>query len=114
MTRDNGTGAYERPPSPGARRLDSATVLRCLGLRGQIHPVDALAWQFPDRESFEASAARDREVHGNDVLGPYETDAGVIGITDIRPQLRKQGCPVTSPELPDYRHGDLIPAARQA
>jgi len=73
---------------PGVRRLDSARVLRHLGLRDQIHPLDAFVYAFPDREAYEESAKRDRELYGNDVLGPYETEAGVVGIVDIRPQLR--------------------------
>jgi len=88
-------------PSPGVRQLDSARALRHLGLRDQIHPYDAFVFAFPDREAFEASAKRDREINGHDVLGPYETEAGVVGICDIRPQLRAHGLAAIDPALPD-------------
>ena len=98
MSSDSETDA----PGPfGARRLDSAAVLRSLGLRDQIHPDDAWAFAYPDRESCEASAKRDREIYGNDVLGPYETEAGFVSVVDIRPQLLKQVGRVTDPSLPD-------------
>lgn len=89
------------PKTPGVRQLDTARVLRWLGLRGELHPRDAVAFSYPDREVFEASAQRDREVHGNDVHGPYETETGPVAVVDLRPQLRTRGVPPTPPSLPD-------------
>lgn len=88
-------------PDPGVRQLDSARVLRAVGLRDQIHPQDAVCFTFPDRATFEASAKRDREIHGNDVHGPYETEGGVIGVVDMRPQLRRIGGLPADPAEPD-------------
>lgn len=86
---------------PRAERTDTAAALRLAGLRGQIHPVDAVAFIYPGRAYFEASAGRDRELHHNDVHGPYETPAGLLGIVDIRPQLREQGLVPADPARPD-------------
>jgi hypothetical protein len=84
------------------RQLDSARVLRYLGLRDQIHPFDVVAFVYPDRACFDASAKRDRELYGNDVLGPWETEAGLVGIVDMRPQmLAGWGMAPTDPALPD-------------
>lgn len=91
-----------------ARRLDSAQVLREHGLRDKIHPVDAFAFEYPDRAYFDESAARDRENNGNDVHGPWETETGAVGIVDIRPQLASAGIAGTDPALPD----DYMPAGR--
>jgi hypothetical protein len=84
-----------------AVRTDTAAALRRAGLRGEIHPLDAVAFIYPDREYFEASAKRDREEHHNDVHGPFETEDGLLGIVDIRPQFREMGYAITSPALPD-------------
>jgi hypothetical protein len=88
-------------PELRAERTDTAAALRLAGKRDEIHPLDAVAFLYPDRAYFEASAGRDREIHHNDVHGPYVTDAGLLGIVDIRPQLREQGLRVTDPALPD-------------
>lgn len=89
---------------------DTAAVLRQYGLRDQIHPRDAVAIVYPDREYFEQSAKADREVHGNDVHGPWETDAGLVAIVDMRPQMRAQDWAVTPPDLAD----DWTPGAGEA
>lgn len=89
-----------------AVRTDTAAALRRAGLRDEIHPLDAVAFIYPDREYFEASAKRDRENHHNDVHGPFETEDGLLGIVDMRPQLRQQGVACTHPRLPD----DYAPA----
>lgn len=47
------------------------------------------------------TAARDRELHHNDVHGPYDTPAGLLGIVDMRGQMRERGWRVADPELPD-------------
>jgi hypothetical protein len=87
--------------TPGVVRTDTAQALRDHGLRDQIHPDDAVAFIYPSREVFEASAKRDREIHGNDVHGPFETEAGLVGIVDMRPQFRGTGVTATDPGLPD-------------
>jgi hypothetical protein len=89
-----------------AIRTDTAAALRAAGLRDKIHPLDAFAFTYPDRAYFEASAKRDREIHRNDVHGPFETAGGLLGIVDIRPQEREHGWMVTDPALPD----DYAPA----
>lgn len=89
-----------------AQRTDTATALRTAGLRGEIHPLDAVAFIYPDRDYFEASAKRDREMHRNDVHGPYETPDGLLGIVDIRRQVRESGLLATDPAMPD----DYAPA----
>jgi hypothetical protein len=66
-----------------------------------MHPLDVAAFEFPDRESFEASATGDRERHGNDVHGPWRTGYGFVSISDMRPQLRAMGHPPTDPAAPD-------------
>jgi hypothetical protein len=84
-----------------AQRTDTAAALRTAGLREEIHPIDAVAFIYPGRAYFDRSAARDREIHGNDVHGPFETEAGLLGIVDMRPQLREHGILVTDPTMPD-------------
>jgi hypothetical protein len=93
---------------PGVRQLDSARVLRALGLRDQIHPRDAACFAYPSAQVFEESAKRDREIHGNDVLGPFETEGGLVGVVDIRPQLRSHGVPVTDPAGPDGAYPGMV------
>lgn len=103
MTRSGG-----RPvPVPGVRQLDKRRILREVGLRDQIHPCDAFVFGYPSRAVFDESAARDRAL-GNDVHGPYETRHGLVGVIDVRPQLRANNLPVTDPALPD----DYLPPAR--
>jgi hypothetical protein len=82
-------------------RTDTAAALRLAGRRDEIHPADAMAFTYPDREYFEASAKRDRENNGNEVIGPFETDEGLIGIVSMQPQMRARGWEVTDPALPD-------------
>lgn len=83
-------------------RTDTAAALRLVGLRDTIHPDDAIAFIYPDREYFEASASRGREIHHNLVHGPYETPEGLMAIVDMTPQLREMsGIAVTDPALPD-------------
>lgn len=84
-----------------AERTNTAAALRTAGLRAEIHPVDAVAFIYPDRAYFERSAQRDRELHHNEVHGPFETEDGLLGIVDIRPQLRDRDLRVTDPSLPD-------------
>lgn len=88
------------PKTPGVRQLDTARVLDWLGLRGELHPFDAVAFSYPSREVFEEIVRRDRDL-GNDVLGPYETEAGIVGVVDMRPQMQANGAPATDPSLPD-------------
>jgi hypothetical protein len=83
-------------------------VLREHGLRDQIHPRTAVAVTYPDREYFEESARRDRENHGNDVHGPWETEAGLVAIVDMRPQHRAKGWPITPPAMPDDWTGRAV------
>lgn len=95
-----------------AVRVDTARVLReHLDLRAVLHPYDAVAFCYPDRDYFERSAARDREVHGNDVHGPWEADGGLIAVVDMRPQLRRLGKEPTDPVLPDAWTGGWRPAS---
>lgn len=95
------------PRDPGVRQLNSARVLREVGLRDQIHPCDAWCFAYPSRAVFDASAERDRAL-GNTVHGPYDTADGLVGVIDIRPQLRAHmfaagqvGDPATDPARPD-------------
>ena len=76
-------------------------ILRYAGLRDQLHPRDAVACTYPDRAYFEESARRDREIWGNRIHGPWETEAGLIAIVDITPQLREGKMEITDPALPD-------------
>jgi hypothetical protein len=97
--------------TPGVRTLDCAQVLRDLGLRDQIHPGDAVCFAYPSREVFEESARRDREINGNEVLGPFETSDGLVGVVDMRPQFPAHGMPVTDPaEADGYYIGMPTPA----
>lgn len=82
---------------------DTGAALRLAGLRDYLHPRDAVAVFYPDLDYFRESAARDRENHGNEVYGPYATDAGLLGIVDMRPQTRGV-IDVTDPALPDQWH----------
>ena len=84
-----------------APQVNTAAALRLAGKRAEIHPHDAIAFTYPDRAYFEASAQRDREIYHNDVIGPLVTDAGLIGIVDMRRQLREMGGNATDPVLPD-------------
>lgn len=95
-------------PQLRAQRTDTAAALRLAGKRDEIHPLDAVAFLYPDRAYFEASAKRDREIHHNDVIGPFIAGDGLLGIVDIRRQVREHGWRVTDPALPD----DWSPAAR--
>jgi hypothetical protein len=81
--------------------VQTGAALRVAGKRAEIHPHDAVAFIYPDRAYFEASAQRDREIHHNDVIGPLVTDAGLIGIVDMRRQLREMGASATDPAFPD-------------
>jgi hypothetical protein len=85
---------------PG-KRLNSARVLAALGLRKTIHPRDAYVYAHPTALAFEAYAKANREVHGLDVLGPFETEAGFVEIVDLRSALRRLGAEPTDPALPD-------------
>jgi len=98
---DAGYGNVTAPEERKAVRTGTAAALRLAGLRDEVHPHDAMAFIYPDRAYFERSAARDRELLRNDVHGPYETPEGLLGIVDIRPQLRERGLRATDPELPD-------------
>jgi hypothetical protein len=80
--------------------LDTPAVLRALGLRDTIHPADAFAFTYPNRAEFEESAAANRDL-GNTVHGPWLTEAGVVAVVDIRPQLTAKGGGPTDPALPD-------------
>lgn len=84
-----------------AERTDTAAALRLAGLREKIHPRDAVAFIYPGRAYFDASARRDREIHRNDVHGPFETADGLLGIVDIRPAVREAGILATDPAMPD-------------
>lgn len=99
-----------------ARRVrNTGDALRLAGLRHELHPHDAVAFIYPTREYFDASADRDRRKHGNDVHGPYDTAQGLLGIVDIRRQMREwqqelrsrhpdspaSGDGTTNPALPD-------------
>jgi hypothetical protein len=87
---------------PGVQVLDTARVIRHLGLRDRVHPHDAVAFSYPAMDVYEASAKRDREIHGNEVFGPYETEAGIVAVVSLRPQLLRQGHPVADPAEPDH------------
>lgn len=82
-------------------QLDTARVLRYTGLRDQIHPLDAVACTYDGRAHFDESSRRDREIHENAVHGPWVTEAGLVAIIDLRPQLERMGCAPTDPALPD-------------
>jgi hypothetical protein len=92
-------GCERRPPV--LPRVDTAAALRLAGRRGDIHPHDAIAFIYPDRAYFEESAGRDREIHGNEVIGPMMTECGLIAVVSIVPQMRREGYPATDPALPD-------------
>lgn len=93
-----------------SRRLDTAAVLRAFGLRDALHPVDVVAYAEPGREAAERSARRNRDLYGNIVHGPRETEAGWVTLTDITPQLRAIGGTATDPALPD----DYVPGRKAA
>ena len=84
-----------------AVRTDTAAALRLAGKRGEIHPDDAVAFIYPDRAYFDAAAQRDREIHHNEVIGPFDTPEGLMGIVDLRPQLALSGDRIADPALPD-------------
>jgi hypothetical protein len=81
---------------PAAYR-DTAGALRLIGIRGEVHPDDAYASIYPNRECAEVFAASNlRHNHCPD-LGLIERDYGWLGVTDLRPQAGL----VTPPSVPD-------------
>jgi hypothetical protein len=84
------------------RPFDTAYALRLLGQRAQVHPRDAYAFAYRDQAAADAWQAATRTHHGIPSLGTAPSDAGVIGVYDLRPALAGEfGAPVTDPGLPD-------------
>jgi hypothetical protein len=82
-------------------RINTAGMLRVLGLRGEIHPRDAFACRYPSMEAASAFARSNRERNGLAVHGPFETEVGPIALVDLRPALLRIGGKLTDPALPD-------------
>lgn len=84
------------------RRFAAAEALRLLGLRHQVHPRDVVAWAYPDRGAADAWADSNWEHYRHPRLGCLPVEgAGVVGVTDLRPELAAHGCEATDPALPD-------------
>jgi hypothetical protein len=92
--RDRLVARYGKP-----EMVSAAEALRALGKRDEIHPDDVCAFLHRSQEAFAAFAESNRTHNGLETYGPLVTDAGVIGVVDLRSQL-----PVpTDPALPDKR-----------
>lgn len=87
-------------------RLDTAGVLRAMGLRRELHPRDAFACRYGSMEAARAFAAVNRERNGLTVHGPILTEVGPISVVDFRAALERSGSKPTDPALPD----DVKPA----
>lgn len=100
LTRDHGE----------SHLADTANALRCLGLRNQIHPDDAIAFTYRNKQAAQAWQASSVEHHGLTVAGLCEIDGEWVGVYDLRPRMKalyeqkpKPYTP-TDPTLPDNHH----------
>ena len=89
---------YGRPT-----QLDTATVLRALGLRSEIHPQDARACGYPSMEAARAFARVNVEQNDTPVFGPFDTADGPVMVLDLRRQLRARGNVIMDPLWADDR-----------
>jgi hypothetical protein len=86
---------------------DTGTALRLLGLRGQVHPLDAAAFIYRDQAAAAAWAEEDAEHYGVPRLGTAPVDGGVLSVLDLRPAIaahaQRAGRPwrPTDPGRPD-------------
>lgn len=76
-------------------RVDTAAALRLAGLRGEVHPQDAIAFTYPSDEAAEAFATANRDA-GLSVTR-VSTEAGPVNVIDLRSALSH----VTNPTEPD-------------
>lgn len=82
-------------------KLPSDVALRLIGKRDEVHPRDVIAFVWRDPELAEEACRGNREWFEHDVWGPIMIDGGMLEVIDFRPDLRRQGLPVTDPSLPD-------------
>jgi len=80
---------------------DTATALRTIGRRQEVHPKDAIAFLYSNQEAADAFAAANLEHHGHQSLGSYATAEGVVGVIDIRAAQEVLGRSATDPAEAD-------------
>lgn len=105
--------ASRKPREDGALRLArmvrhdrTGDVLRMAGLRDLLHPNDAVALIYPSLGYFAGSARRERQENNNDAYGPYPVDGALLGIVDMRPQLRTLELELKAAHPESYMPGD--------
>lgn len=87
---------YGRPVA-----IDTAGTLRAMGLRGKLHPKDAVACRYASLAAATAFAEADREHYGHEVIGPVETEIGPIAVVDLRSVILRLDGEPTDPGVPD-------------
>lgn len=83
------------------QRVRPGPALRALGKRHDIHPRDTYAALYSSRDMLAEWAELNAELYGHPVLGEVDTERGVIGVYDLRPQHARAGVKLTPPEMPD-------------
>jgi hypothetical protein len=84
---------------PGQVR--AALALELLGVRGQVHPRDVVAFAYRDQPSADAWTAATLEHYGIPSLGTAAVDGAIVSAYDLRPVLEAGGMGPTSPHLSD-------------
>jgi hypothetical protein len=84
------------------RHVPEAPALRALGLRGQVHPLDAHACLYSSAQMAAAWAQLNLDHYGHPSLGILVVEGGVIGVIDLRPALAAHGCLPVPPGQPDH------------
>ena len=63
----------------------TAALVQALGV--EVDPAHAFVCRYPNLASAEGFAQLNRHKHGYRVLGPFETESGVINVVDYRPAI---------------------------
>jgi hypothetical protein len=79
----------------------NGAALRMLGIREEIHPNDCAIFLYRTRAEFNDWRKNNIRYNGHEVRGPYDTDAGILGVVDFRRALTLAGGLTTDPGLPD-------------
>jgi hypothetical protein len=79
------------------RMIDGGAALALLGLRGQVHPADVVAFAYRDRAAAAAWQASNAAHNGVPALGAAVAGDEVVGVLDLRPALGT----AMDPALPD-------------
>jgi hypothetical protein len=86
------TAAHGEP-----RMVDAGRALALLGLRGLVHPADAIAFAYRDQAAALAWQASNAVHNGLPALGTAVAGDEVVGVLDLRPALGRS----MDPALPD-------------